>query len=85
MVRSVADLVSDTKKVNAYLIVVSGQGSLGKMCRLDRGEMTIGRGGDTDIVLDDEGVSRRHAKILSRDGVVQRVDLNSTNGTFNNG
>jgi diguanylate cyclase (GGDEF)-like protein len=86
MVHSVADLVSDAKNLNAYLIVVSGKTSVGKMFRLDRAEMTIGRGDDTDIVLDDEGVSRRHAKIISRgDGSVQLVDLNSTNGTFNNG
>ena len=55
IVHSVADLVSDAKKLNAYLIVVSGKSSVGKMFRLDRAEMTIGRGGDTDIVLDDEG------------------------------
>ncbi|MGC4117319.1 MAG: GGDEF domain-containing protein [Myxococcales bacterium] len=86
IVHSVADLLSEVKKTSACLIVVSGRTSVGKMFKLDRPEMTIGRSGDADIMLDDEGVSRRHAKIVVRaDGSVQLVDLNSTNGTFNNG
>ncbi len=86
IVHSVADLLAEAKKVSAYLIVVSGKTSVGKMFKLDRTEMTIGRGSDVDIMLDDEGVSRKHAKIVVRnDGTVQLVDLNSTNGTFNNG
>ena len=86
IVHSVSDLLSQAKKTSACLIVVSGKTSVGKMFKLDRAEMTIGRGSDADIMLDDEGVSRRHAKIVVRaDGSVQLVDLNSTNGTFNNG
>ncbi|MGJ7439525.1 FhaA domain-containing protein [Aquipuribacter sp. MA13-6] len=47
---------------------------------------TLGRGSDADIVLDDNGVSRRHAE-LRVDGssgrtVLSVLDLGSTNGTF---
>ena len=46
----------------------------------------IGRGDDADIVLDDPGVSRRHAEIrVTADGphlVATLRDLGSTNGTF---
>jgi hypothetical protein len=46
----------------------------------------IGRGDDADIVLDDPGVSRKHAEIrVTADGphlVASVRDLGSTNGTF---
>ncbi|MBI5543513.1 MAG: GGDEF domain-containing protein [Deltaproteobacteria bacterium] len=86
IIHSVSDLLARAKKTSACLIVVSGRTSVGKMFKLDRAELTIGRSTDADIMLDDEGVSRRHARIVVRpDGSVQLMDLNSTNGTFNNG
>jgi len=49
----------------------------------------IGRDDDTDIVLDDPGVSRRHSEIrITYDGPHQVItirDLGSTNGTYVNG
>ena len=45
----------------------------------------IGRGVDTDVMLDDAGVSRRHAEITILDGRARVVDLGSTNGTFVDG
>jgi two-component system cell cycle response regulator len=85
-VHNISSLVTQAKGVSAYLIVVSGKSSVGKMFKLDRSELVIGRATDADIMLDDDGVSRKHAKIVVRpDGTVQLVDLNSTNGTFSNG
>lgn len=86
-VQNIAALIlKEPKTTSAYLIVVSGRTSVGRMFKLDRSEMTIGRSPDVDITLDDDGVSRRHAKVVVRaDGSVQLVDLNSTNGTFCNG
>ena len=47
---------------------------------------TIGRTSRVDIVLSDDGVSRNHARLsVSEDGLVNVVDLGSTNGTFVNG
>ena len=47
---------------------------------------TLGRGSDADIVLDDTGVSRRHAELRvdtsSGRTVLSVLDLGSTNGTF---
>lgn len=47
--------------------------------------LVIGRGTDADVVLDDPGVSRRHAEIHLVDGRARIIDLGSTNGTFVDG
>lgn len=46
--------------------------------------LSIGRTSDNDIVLDNRGVSRHHARIeFGREGA-EVLDLNSLNGTFVN-
>jgi hypothetical protein len=49
------------------------------------GGATIGRSRDCEIVLDDVGISRRHAEIRPRDGGWTIEDLGSTNGVVVNG
>ena len=49
------------------------------------GELMIGRDGSCDIVLGDIEVSRRHARLVFRDGRWIIRDLASTNGTTVNG
>ncbi len=50
------------------------------------GGLVIGRGDVADAKLEADGVSRRHAKVLNHgDGLVNLLDLGSTNGTFLNG
>jgi pSer/pThr/pTyr-binding forkhead associated (FHA) protein len=44
-------------------------------------ESVIGRDPDCDIVLDDERVSRRHARLVFVESAWRLVDLDSTNGT----
>ncbi|MFZ5470178.1 MAG: diguanylate cyclase [Myxococcota bacterium] len=58
--------------------------NLGKKYILDDEEFTIGRDVKNNIVVDLDNVSRRHAKILSRQGKYFVVDLGSTNGTYLN-
>jgi len=48
-------------------------------------EVTIGRIQGNDIVLPKGNVSKRHARVVLRDGKMIVVDLKSTNGTFVNG
>ncbi|MBN1607070.1 MAG: DUF4388 domain-containing protein [Polyangiaceae bacterium] len=48
-------------------------------------EVLVGRSSDLDMVLVEEMVSRRHARIELRDGIISIEDLGSTNGTFVNG
>lgn len=48
-------------------------------------EIIIGRGSELDIVLVEDMISRRHAKIVTGDDYVILQDLGSTNGSFVNG
>ncbi|MBM4364545.1 MAG: DUF4388 domain-containing protein [Deltaproteobacteria bacterium] len=47
--------------------------------------IVVGRSSELDMVLVEEMVSRKHARIELRDGWIQIEDLGSTNGTFVNG
>lgn len=48
-------------------------------------EIVIGRSSELDMVLVEEMVSRKHARIALSEGVINIEDLGSTNGTFVNG
>jgi pSer/pThr/pTyr-binding forkhead associated (FHA) protein len=51
---------------------------------LTRRHTVLGRGAESDLRLDDPGISRRHAEIVLSDP--PRIsDLSSTNGTFVDG
>ncbi len=52
---------------------------------LDRDEITIGRREDNLVHLPERNVSRRHARLVQRDGAVLLEDLRSANGTLVNG
>ena len=53
---------------------------------VDSAPVTIGRGGQNDLVLEgDEFASARHARIEGRSDGVWVQDLDSTNGTYVNG
>ena len=59
----------------------------GRPCRmvLRKQELFIGRRSDSDIVLTDPYVSRRHARMVQQGRIYKVIDLNSTHGTFVNG
>lgn len=77
-------LAEEASNTSAYLIVISGR-SVGRMYKVSKGEMVLGRSSEADVYIDDEGVSRRHAKLApDREGIFL-VDMGSTNGTFANG
>lgn len=48
-------------------------------------EVEIGRGRDAHLILDDEMLSRRHARVWESEGRLFLEDLHSTNGTYVNG
>ncbi len=80
-----AALAQEREERSACFIVIAG-GQVGRMYKLDFGELVVGRFDDAGIRIDDDGVSRRHARIVRQvDGSVAISDLGSTNGTFCNG
>jgi two-component system, cell cycle response regulator len=82
---TVNNLVEGSAKRRAVLIVLAGPRLLGKVFKVDFSGMIVGRSLDADIWLDDESVSRHHAKLELIDNTVHLTDLGSRNGTFCNG
>lgn len=71
--------------LRACLIVLAGS-NVGELYRLESDETVLGRGQQAVVKLIDDGISRRHARILQgADGEVTVEDLGSANGTFVNG
>src|SRR5262245_40262911 len=64
---------------------ISGKYQGGEFPLLPDREIVIGRASDLDMVLVEDMVSRKHAKITTNGGQVFIQDLGSTNGTFVNG
>jgi two-component system, cell cycle response regulator len=57
----------------------------GEVFTVDQAETTLGRGKESNVRIDDVGISREHARIVrSPDGHHVLEDLNSTNGVFVN-
>ena len=58
----------------------------GHVVRMTGPTAVIGRGAEAEVVVDDPGVSRRHAEVrIEADGRVRVADLGSTNGTYVDG
>jgi pSer/pThr/pTyr-binding forkhead associated (FHA) protein len=66
------------------LIVTQGS-QTGQSAALADGVIMIGRGADCQIILDDDYVSTRHARVVSGENGVYVEDLGSTNGSYVNG
>jgi hypothetical protein len=64
---------------------ISGKYQGGEFPLRPNREIIIGRSSDLDMVLVEDMVSRKHAKIITDDKGVSIQDLGSTNGTFVNG
>jgi pSer/pThr/pTyr-binding forkhead associated (FHA) protein len=64
-------------------VLVVTQGALsGTSVRLTESPVTMGRSQESTIVIDDDYVSSRHARVFPRDGEWFVEDLGSTNGTY---
>ncbi|MGH2465900.1 MAG: FhaA domain-containing protein [Candidatus Limnocylindrales bacterium] len=57
----------------------------GRRVLVDGGVLTIGRAPDNDLVLEDQRVSRHHARLVGRRGMLVLTDLESANGSRVNG
>jgi pSer/pThr/pTyr-binding forkhead associated (FHA) protein len=66
------------------LAIVQGQ-QTGETAELEPGVVLIGRSADCQLVLDDDYVSTRHARVVAGESGFYIEDLGSTNGTYVNG
>lgn len=66
------------------VLIVKFEGSVLQKVPTNGGSITIGRGPDNSISIDNLAVSNHHAEIKSEQGQLVVEDLNSLNGTFVN-
>jgi pSer/pThr/pTyr-binding forkhead associated (FHA) protein len=64
---------------------MGSRGRAGSAYPLTHDRTIIGRLAESDVVVADPGVSRRHAEVRKEDGRFVISDLGSTNGTLVNG
>lgn len=83
-IHAVPQLDGEPAERSAALICISGR-SIGQMFVISADEMTIGRAPECEVFLDDEGVSRHHAKVIRKADTLIVMDLGSTNGTYVDG
>ena len=69
----------------ATKIVVTAGEKIGTEIALSGRQLTIGRAGDSDLIVDDEYTSTHHAKLVFINGEWLIQDLDSTNGTLLDG
>jgi PAS domain S-box-containing protein len=80
------ELVAGPGRPSLYWISSARADRLGQSFRLDADEITVGRAGASDVVVDDLGASRKHARLAhTPEGEWILTDTGSTNGTYVNG
>src|SRR6266496_1557723 len=68
-----------------FTIIISEKGGAERRESFDKTEINVGRVQGNDLMLPKGNVSKRHARLLYRDGRFIVTDLKSTNGTYVNG
>src|SRR6185436_19791022 len=68
-----------------FSVIISEKGGAERREAFDRTEINVGRVQGNDLMLPKGNVSKRHARLLFRDGRFIVTDLKSTNGTYVNG
>jgi diguanylate cyclase (GGDEF)-like protein len=76
--------LADSSDRRACLTVLTGSLS-GQLFKVSKGTLQIGRSPQVELRLEDDGISRNHARIRSETGRAWIEDLQSRNGTFVNG
>lgn len=68
-----------------FSVVITEKGGAQRRMEFDKNEITVGRVQGNDVILGKGNVSKRHSRIVLKDGRFIVVDLKSTNGTYVNG
>lgn len=79
-----AELRARRTQRHAYVVVLQGS-NVGEMYKIEGPETVIGRAMTAQVRLNDDGVSRRHCRVLQVGGRIIIEDLGSANGTLVNG
>lgn len=66
------------------VLVCTGGAMKGSRIEVPEGGLTMGRSEENDVVLEDDGVSRFHARLLYDNGSLWLQDAGSRNGVFVN-
>ncbi len=75
-------LEADTAEQSGCLVRIYPAEGIGEVFELGNAGLTLGRDSNCDIQLEDDSVSRRHAKIEPCPGGHTLIDLDSTNGVY---
>ncbi|MCA9602541.1 MAG: FHA domain-containing protein, partial [Myxococcales bacterium] len=67
-----------------FTVTINEKGGATRQINFDKPEVTVGRVQGNDIILPKGNVSKRHARVVLKDGRFIVVDLKSTNGTYVN-
>src|SRR3954467_7328199 len=68
-----------------FSVILTEKGGATQRLDFDSEEITIGRIDENDICLPKGNISKKHTKIVVKDGKIIVLDLKSTNGTYVNG
>ncbi|TMB06787.1 MAG: FHA domain-containing protein [Deltaproteobacteria bacterium] len=69
----------------AFSIILTEKGGPTQRLDFDAEEITVGRVDENDICLPKGNISKKHTRIVVKDGKIIVLDLKSTNGTYVNG
>jgi diguanylate cyclase (GGDEF)-like protein len=83
VVTVISSLAGQPAAKEACMVVIYGD-DLGRKHNLEAPSILVGRSNTSDIQIDQESVSRNHAKIINTGKSVILRDLGSTNGTYVN-
>src|SRR5438094_3894205 len=68
-----------------FSVILTERGGPTRRLDFDAEEITIGRVDENDICLPKGNISKKHTKLVVKDGKIIVLDLKSTNGTYVNG
>src|SRR5947199_2176112 len=68
-----------------FSVILTEKGGATQRLDFESEEITIGRVDENDICLPKGNISKKHTKIVAKDGKIIVLDLKSTNGTYVNG
>src|SRR5207245_10158978 len=68
-----------------FSVILTEKGGATQRLDFECEEITIGRVDENHICLPKGNISKKHTKIVHKDGKIVVVDLKSTNGTYVNG